>query len=265
MPGPAHLIYGFTLGLIFWKMSSGRFSHRHVFIYGVNTYFGPDIGAVIWFATRNLLNAEQEAIIIYLFHNPYTFPLVLAIPLAFAYRYFSRIDLERGNGKFNLKIKSRPELSFIQCYLLISAGGFSHFFYDFIFDANGQSSTFRWVIDTGYMGMPQEAWIDAGIIIVVVLMAFLLIGYMMINGTHNPAPPTQKLRQSTILVISVTALYVIYLSIRLAIWPEIPAIGEEADLGVVIFAAGFIFLPMGLCVTSMHPLDSDSVSEKRKE
>ncbi len=253
MPGPAHLIYGFAIGLIFWKMSSGRFSHRHVFTYGVNTYFGPDIGAITWFVTRSMLNDDQEAILRFLLHNPYTFPIILALPLALAYRAFSRVDMGRVEGKLRLKLQPRPELSFVQCYLLITAGGFSHFFYDFIFDANGQGSTFRWVIDTGYMGMPQEAWADAGIIIVLALTVLLIAGYMIINSALSQASPSKRLVQSTILVIVIAAFYAAYLAIRLAIWPDIPAVGEEADLGIVIFTSGFIFLPMVLCVAAMYP------------
>ncbi len=253
MPGPAHLIYGFALGLIFWKLSSGRFSHRHVFTFGVNCYYGPDIGAVLWYVTRNLLTSDQEQILLLLFHNPYTFPIVLALPLAFGYRAFSRVDIGRVNGWKHIVLNPKPELSLVQCYLLITAGGFSHFLYDFIFDANGQSATFRWVIGTGFW--ETEAWFDAGIVVVILLVTLLITGYMLINNALHQVPPSKRLVQSSALVIVIAALYVTYLAIRLAIWPELPAVGEEADLGIVIFTAVFLFLPMVLCTAAMHPPD----------
>lgn len=69
-----------------------------------------------------------------------------------------------------------------------------------------------------------------------------------------------RARQSLILVGVIAALYCMWCASQIY-WrqPRVPAIGEEADLEVLVFLAVFFFLPHVVCVTSMH--SSDIVSE----
>jgi len=62
-----------------------------------------------------------------------------------------------------------------------------------------------------------------------------------------------------LLMVSIASLYCMWCAIQIyVISPCRPAIGEEADLGVIIFLTFYFFLPYGLCITSMHPKDLDS-------
>ena len=66
-----------------------------------------------------------------------------------------------------------------------------------------------------------------------------------------------------LLVMSIACLYCFWCAIQiywisprhLAVGEE--AVGEEADLGVLVFLAIYFFLPYGLCIMSMSPKDHD--------
>lgn len=62
-----------------------------------------------------------------------------------------------------------------------------------------------------------------------------------------------------LLVIFITSLYCIWCIAQIYwISPRRPAVGEEADLGVLVFLAIYFFLPYGLCIMSMYPKNLDS-------
>lgn len=61
------------------------------------------------------------------------------------------------------------------------------------------------------------------------------------------------------LVLIVASLYCLWCASQVY-WanPRRPAVGEEADLGVLVFLATYFFLPHGLCIMSLHPRDLDT-------
>ena len=62
--------------------------------------------------------------------------------------------------------------------------------------------------------------------------------------------------QSLQLILFIAFLYCLWCASQIYwISPRRPAVGEEADLGVLIFLATFFFLPHGLCIMSMFPKD----------
>ena len=152
----------------------------------------------------------------------------------------------------NLKIVRRDEiqLSKLKCYLLIVAGGYSHFLLDFLFDCNGYCSTYRWVISTGSWN--DTAYFDVWIIIPALLTTAFIILFLYFNNPPDPELNQKQLKKSGYLLFVYAILYLIYLGIRLRI--GVPAIGEEADFGVVIFLTGFLFFPIFLCILSTKEL-----------
>lgn len=85
---------------------------------------------------------------------------------------------------------------------------------------------------------------------------------------HSPSFPCRanssnsikkKSYQSILLILSIASLYCLWCSIQIYwINPRRPAVGEEADLGVLVFLALYFFLPYSLCIMSMYPKDHDT-------
>jgi hypothetical protein len=68
---------------------------------------------------------------------------------------------------------------------------------------------------------------------------------------------TEKSNQSFCLILVIAFLYCMWCASQIYLrQPSQPAIGEEADLGVIIFLSIYLFLPHGLCVLSMNQKDS---------
>lgn len=63
-------------------------------------------------------------------------------------------------------------------------------------------------------------------------------------------------RQSLKLVVGIAGLYCIWCAFK-KYWrnPPQPAVGEEADLGVLVFLSVYFFLPHSLCIISMNSKD----------
>lgn len=67
---------------------------------------------------------------------------------------------------------------------------------------------------------------------------------------------TEKSNQSFYLILMIASLYCLWCASQIYLrQPSQPAIGEEADLGVIIFLAIYLFLPHGFCVLSMNQKD----------
>jgi len=73
----------------------------------------------------------------------------------------------------------------------------------------------------------------------------------------------EKSNQSFFLILVIATLYCMWCASQIYLrQPPQPAIGEEADLGVIIFLAIYLFLPHGLCVLSMNQKDyTDALNE----
>lgn len=58
------------------------------------------------------------------------------------------------------------------------------------------------------------------------------------------------------LMLIIASLYCLWCASQVY-WanPRRPAVGEEADLGVLVFLATYFFLPHCLCIMSMYPKD----------
>jgi hypothetical protein len=245
LPGVVHLIYGFAIALLLMYFTNYRFSSRFAIVYAINCWLGPDFGAIIWASTYKI-GDPWASIILFIFHNPYTFPIVWAFLLARLWKYLTQLDIHKVNEKNKIYQDPVKGLSFRQCYLLIVAGGFTHFNFDYIFDSAGKSPTFLWVIHTGCW---DDSYYDYSVIFVGILVIFLILGYLRINNNTNSNPERIKLRNTAFFLISITIVYEIFLGIRLSM--GLPALGEEADFGLVIFSAVFYILPLVLCAWAL--------------
>ncbi|KAF7838347.1 uncharacterized protein G2W53_006829 [Senna tora] len=258
MPGPGpHMMYAMGSGLALTAVSNGRFSPHHTLTYALNAFFGPDIGSFSeWLASLvgGLPDDSVGSRLPDLIHHPLYYILILGAPLCFLYSRISAFLLRNQLLDSVFKVP----LSRKQCFLLISAGSFTHFFLDHLFEENGHSTTYTWILSTGWWEGRAPINPDA-VVVIGFLCTCLFGGFFYINRSYRVTPPNyvkKKSHRSLLLVLFIATLYCLWCASQIyLINPRRPAVGEEADLGVILFLAVYLFLPHGLCIMSMHPKD----------
>ncbi|XP_043704479.1 uncharacterized protein LOC122654453 isoform X2 [Telopea speciosissima] len=150
-------------------------------------------------------------------------------------------------------------LSRRQCLLLVSAGSLSHFFLDHLFEENGHSSMYSWILSTGWWKSRAPVNPDA-VVVVGFLCSCLIGGFIYINRV-KPVKSRAQSGQSIRLILVIAILYCLWCASQ-TYWrnPPQPAVGEEADLGVLVFLAIYFFVPHSLCVFSMNLRDYHDVT-----
>ncbi|KAJ4712301.1 1-deoxy-D-xylulose-5-phosphate synthase [Melia azedarach] len=253
MPGPGpHLMYAMGSGLALTRLSHGRFSPHHTLTYTINAFFGPDIGSFsLWlgsFFTHSFGSSLADAI-----HDPFYYSLILGFPLCVLYSWLSKVLLHKGL----LDSVSGVPLTKRQCFLLLSAGSLSHFFLDHLFEENGHSSMYTWVLSTGWWKNRAPINPDA-VVVVGFLCTCLIAGFIYINRVKPIKSSRNQSYQSAKLILIVASLYCLWCASQIY-WvnPRRAAVGEEADLGILVFMATYFFLPHCLCIMSMNPKDHD--------
>ncbi|XP_057852432.2 uncharacterized protein LOC131062727 isoform X2 [Cryptomeria japonica] len=228
MPGPGpHMLYTLGIGTAIGSLSKGRFTPHHCLVYAVNAFLGPDIGSFSEWLTSTLGIAEGlGSQIMDIIHHPFYYILILGIPLSIFYSWVSKVALQKG--------------------LLSASSG-----------ENGHSRTFTWIISTGWWEGRAPVNNEA-VIVVGFLCICLLLGFTYINRVKPGKVMTQS-NQSSKLIGIIAILYCLWCASQIY-WrnPRQPAVGEEADLGVIIFMTIYFFLPHGLCIAAM---DSTTSSE----
>ncbi|KAG9448720.1 hypothetical protein H6P81_008685 [Aristolochia fimbriata] len=253
MPGPGpHTIYALTSGLALLHLSNGRFSPHHCFVYAVNAFIGPDLGSFAEWLSETLKTGEAiGSAAMDLIHHPFYYIFILGFPLSFFYRWVSKVLLHKGV----LESVSGVPLAVRQCFLLVSAGSLSHFFLDHLFEENGQSSMYTWILSTGWWNTRAPNNPEA-VIVVGFLCSCLIGGFIYIYRVKHNKSVTARSLQSICLVVGVASLYCLWCTSQIY-WrnPRQPAVGEEADLGVLVFLAIYFVLPHSFCIMSINPGD----------
>ena len=119
MPTFGHICYGLCLLipiLYYTKTDEKPFNYKVAFIFLANNIYGPDLVSLFFMIpTHSILGF-----------------LIMAIPLALFYSYFSRFSLKKSDGRFPLKFVDDgiSEVNYKNSYCITAAGGISHFFID---------------------------------------------------------------------------------------------------------------------------------------
>ncbi|KAI3991685.1 hypothetical protein MKX01_038083 [Papaver californicum] len=215
MPGLGpHTMYtiGSRVGLT--SLSQGRFNPQHCIIYATNAFLGPDLGSFSeWLTSTIGVRHNLGSIIMDTSHHPFYYILILGI------------FLEKGI----LDSISGVPINRLQCLLLVSAGSISHFFLHHLFEKG------RAPVNTD------------SIVVVGSLCTCLFAGFIYINRVkHSKSFRTQWV-QSVKLILVIASLYCVWCASRLYLRnPPQPAVGQETDLGVIVFLAIYFFLPHSL-------------------
>ncbi|XP_065876192.1 uncharacterized protein [Euphorbia lathyris] len=257
MPGPGpHLMYAMSSGLALSTLTNGRFSPHHTLTYTINAFFGPDIGSFSEWLGSNLgsfADSLASELADYI-HDPFFYIFILGLPLCFFYSWLSRILHQRRI----LDSVSGVPLSRRQCLSLVSAGCLSHFFLDHLFEENGHSTMYTWILSTGWWKNRAPVNPDA-VIVVGFLCTCLIGGFIYINRVKSSKYTRKQSYQSLKLILTVAILYCLWCASQIYwIYPPRPAVGEEADLGVLVFLATYLFFPHCLCIMSMNSEDHET-------
>ncbi|TYI65925.1 hypothetical protein E1A91_D09G190500v1 [Gossypium mustelinum] len=226
MPGPGpHLMYAMSSGLALTHLTRGRFSPHHTLTYTLNAFFGPDIGSFSeWLTSVLFLDSSVLAFLADSIHHPVYYVLILGLPLCLFYSWASGVLVKRS--------------------LLDSVSG-----------ENGKSSMYTWILSTGWWINRAPVNPDA-VVVVGFLCTCLIGGFIYINRVGLPKSTRKQSYQSMKLIMIIASLYSFWCASQIY-WanPRRPAVGEEADLGVLVFLATYFLLPHGLCILSMNSKD----------
>lgn len=255
MPGPGpHLMYALGSGQALMHTSGGRFGPHHCVVYALNAFFGPDMGSFAeWLASTvgsgRVIGSSVENWI----HDPFYYPVILGLPLSMIYTWVSKIVLHNGF----LDSVSGTSLTMRQCFLLIFAGSLSHFFLDDLFEENGHSSIYTWILSTGWWKTRAAINLDA-VVVISILCAALIGGFIYIHRVKATRCTTKDVVKSVKLMLVVGIAYCLWCWSQIyLVTPRRAPVGEEADLGVLVFLGVFFFLPHWFCIISMNPLKDD--------
>jgi hypothetical protein len=214
----------------------------------VNNFFGPDIGSVSEFLLRNISPWFGD-FMISKSHRLWGFALLFAPWLAFLFQWFTKFTLSRG-ATGNLCVQADgTRLSYAQCYSLAIAGYLSHQFYEILFEDNGNTDFYRWILSTGYWEPIADVVTPAPALVMGGALLTLLLAYLYLFSDAYRAKDDERVLRFTLVLCAVAALYMLYCAVCVyVVRPRVPATGEEADLGVLVFTAVYVFAPLLLCL-----------------
>ncbi|KAJ4769240.1 polyprotein [Rhynchospora pubera] len=253
MPGPgAHMMYTLAVGSALMRLTRGSFSPHHCLVYALNAFLGPDLGSFAeWLSSVLGLGRGLGSSLMDLVHDPLWYTVLLGFPLCVFYSWVSSKLHRLGL----LDSISGVPLNRKQCLFLVSAGSLSHFFLDHLFEENGNSKMYKWVLSTGWWKGTAPIDVDS-VLVIGLLCSILLAGFVYINRVKNGQSVNSKSNKSLLLIYVVATLYCMWCAFQNYLRnPPRPAIGEEADLGVIIFLGIYFFIPHGLCILSMNQRD----------
>ncbi|KVI06346.1 hypothetical protein Ccrd_015305 [Cynara cardunculus var. scolymus] len=261
MPGPGpHMMYALGTGQALTSVSNGRFSPHHCIIYALNAFFGPDIGSFAeWLTSTVGLGGVLGSSVEKFIHDPLCYVLILGVPLSLLYTRASRFFVSKGyldsvSGVSLLGLRFfAVALTVKQCFLLITAGSLSHFFLDHLFEENGHSTMYTWILSTGWWKGRAPVNPDA-VAVIGLLCTCLIVGFIRINRIKPVKSIRKQSINSAMLLLVIASLYCLWCTSQIyLVNPRRPAVGEEADLGVIVFLAVYFFFPHSLCIMSMNP------------
>ncbi|XP_056685050.1 uncharacterized protein [Spinacia oleracea] len=223
MPGPGpHMMYALGSGLGLMVASNGRFSPHHCLCYALNAFFGPDIGSFTeWLTSIVGFGDSMGSDVADVIHHPLYYVVLLSMPLSFLYSWASRVALRKG--------------------ILDSISG-----------ENGKTSVYTWILSTGWWTSRAPINPDA-VMVISLLCTGLIVGFIYINRVRPSKSIKTQYNQSIKLVMIIASLYCLWCATQIyVVQPRRPAVGEEADLGVLVFLFIYFFTPHSLCILSMN-------------
>jgi hypothetical protein len=264
MPSPViHIGYTLGFGALIMVSTKGSFTPTHCLLLALNGFVGPDIGSFInWCLIMTFPMIADKAMT--WIHHSVGYMVIIAPITAFLSSRLSRkminwkstrsLTTDLNNVNMEQTNRNLVPLNMKECYLLAVAGCLLHFQIDHIFEENGEDKFYKWILSTGYFTKPTPPLPPLSVIFVSLSTFALFFGFAFIHlfsSTISTQSLAIRLRYTFILFLTVFSLYFIFLIISQVILENKAVVGEEADLGVLIFIIGFHFLPFILCLLSI--------------
>ncbi|KAJ3177309.1 hypothetical protein HDU87_004561 [Geranomyces variabilis] len=172
-------------------------------------------------------------------------------------------ESDSDDGDNELDVKREPaslQLTFWRSWCLAQAGSLLHYRLDTLYENNGATPTYRWIISTGYWlpGANDIIYPSVTLAFLVTLTSLIATFAIAFTSLRTTLPLPRRVnallrtRASRIWAVAGVAMvlavgYCVFFWTRLRIEPRVPAVGEEADLGVLMFEAATTVLPLVLC------------------
>ncbi|CAM4826945.1 unnamed protein product, partial [Rotaria magnacalcarata] len=263
MPSPfIHIGYALSFGTLIMVSTKGSFTAVHCLLLALNGFIGPDIGNFIaWcFSVTSPMIADKAMTWI---HHSIGYVLIIAPLMSFLssrltrkilnWKYIKSFNTDPSNVNREQTNRTLVPLSMKDCYLLAVAGCLLHFQLDHIFEEDGQDNFYRWILSTGYFKKPMLPLSPFSVIYVGLSTSILFFGFAWIHlfsSSVSQATLTIRLKYTSFLFLVVFSFYFSFLIVSKVILEKKAVVGEEADLGVLVFIIGFHFLPFILCLIS---------------
>lgn len=211
-----HSIFGLFIGLIFWKVSEGKFTRYHTFLLGLCCWYGPD-----WaWALRPLWKPLEEI------HTYWGFT-IFSIPLSLLYYLFlCRQTIRKKELEF--------QFTYFNVFCLVFAGGMFHFWFDHSYDAKYMID---FIFSTGNIAA-GEGWYWQTNILVIFLIVFITTLIWSLK---------YELKYTNLVIFLGTIVYFTFL----VIWGYY-FVANETDLGTQIFVFTHVLGPLYLIYLSYY-------------
>lgn len=259
MPGgPAHLLYGFSVGILLSKATKGDFSPLCVCIYSLNNFLGPDLGTWGgWFEENFFELPRIVSFVLENLHSIMGFVLVFSLPLAYAYSHVEPDAIFR-KGQWE-------KLTIYEAFNLVVAGGLSHFMLETLFEDGGHTRLYKRIISTGNFDDPSKDDLPLSVICIVgsICLAVPILFVLSVRKSTRRSIEND-LDKATVRLISLTSIFLCYFALQKYILHRAPE-GEEADLGVILFLGVFLILPLALCVQTAQQISRRRRAKKDGE
>lgn len=226
--GLGHFIIGLAILIPIIYYTDGKFNNKVAAIFLINNWIGPDAGQAYKFL-------EDLTGIDFHWYLPF---LILALPMALFFSYFSRFSLKKTERFFSIIDDGRREVNWKNAYLLCVSGGALHTIADAIFRHRTYDSTikiFNHFIEPelGELYFIASYGTEVGILQAVPFIVMLLVIFFAVYILDHDW-------KQVLLIYAIIGAFTI--SFALIFGDKV--IGEEYDVALTILSTAFILVPL---------------------
>ena len=248
MPGgPAHLLYGLSIGILLSKATKGDFSPLCILVYAWSNFLGPDLGTWGgWFEENFFALPRIVSLLLENMHSIVGFVVIFSLPLAYL---FSRIT-----PGIIFRKDQWEQLTVYDAWTLVVAGGLSHFLLETLFEDGGHTTLYERIISTGSFDDPHKNDLPISVICIVgsTCLAVLIVFVATVRDSTKRSLE-EDLDKAVVRLLLLTSAFLCYFAFQKYFAHRAPE-GEEADLGVILFLGVFLVLPLALCILTAQRL-----------
>lgn len=251
MPSPfIHVSFSLGLGSLLMAATKGNFTPIHCLVLTTNGFFGPDMGAFLnWYF--ELISPDLAGRAMIWIHNSIGYILLIAPLMSFLLSHTTKRFATWMNA-IEVGTNTNVVLNVRDCYLLAIAGCLFHFQIDHVFEEDGHDSFYRWVLSTGHFRKNMPPLSPLAICYVSLCTLALVGGFIWIHLFSGTGGRLARMRETFGLFVYIFIAYGMFLFIAQYILNVKAVVGEEADLGVLLFVTVFHFAPFILCLLTVH-------------